>query len=70
MNVVAHELEPRMSEQLFDICFGPGEQVVDTQDIVTLRDEPIDQVRAEKASAPGYEHAACGEIRVWHGVSR
>jgi hypothetical protein len=50
---VADELEPRIAEQAQDIVLGSREQIVDAQDLVALRDQPVAQVRAQKTGTPG-----------------
>jgi hypothetical protein len=44
-HVVAHELEARLSMKMLDIALGAREEVVDTQHLVSLRQQAINQVR-------------------------
>ena len=61
-DVVLNELELRLSSQMGDVCRATGDQVVDADDRVPLRDEAITEMRAEK---PG----TAGDNRNWHGES-
>jgi hypothetical protein len=41
---VAYELEPRVVSQVRDVAFAAREEIVDADDLMTLLDQPIDQV--------------------------
>jgi hypothetical protein len=56
-NVVAHQLEMRVIEHGEDVVFAAGEVIVDAQDVVTVSQQPLAQVRAEEAGATGYQNA-------------
>ena len=45
-----------MIEEVRDIA-PPGEEIVDAKDFVALGQQPLAEVRAEKPSSPGDQHA-------------
>jgi hypothetical protein len=57
VDVVADELEIRFVEQVGDVVFLAGEEVVEADDVMALGDEAIAEVRAEEAGAAGDEDA-------------
>jgi hypothetical protein len=42
---MAQELEPRMSDQVLNVPLRSGEKVVEANDVVTVGQQPIAQVR-------------------------
>jgi hypothetical protein len=46
---VAYEFEAMMVEQVKDVFASPREEVVEAQHLVPFADQPLAQVRAEKA---------------------
>ncbi len=56
-DVVPQELEIRPAQQMRDIGFLAGKEVVDADHIVPLFDEPFAQMRAQKAGAAGHQNA-------------
>lgn len=50
-NIVAHELEVRVIEQMGDVVLGAGEEVVQTDDVMSVVQKALAQMRAEKAGA-------------------
>ena len=44
--VVAHQLKPRIADQMEDIVFGTCEKVIGTDHIVALTQQTITQMRA------------------------
>ena len=56
-HVVAHSLEMRVRQQMRDIVLAPGEVIIDAQYVMAARQEPLAQMRAEKAGAAGNEDA-------------
>jgi hypothetical protein len=40
-----------------DVLLGPGEQIVDTQDLIAILEQAIAQMRAEEARPTSHEHA-------------
>ena len=52
---MAHQLESRMAQQMFDTLFPPGEEIVDADDVVTVRQQTLTKVRAEKSRASGHQ---------------
>lgn len=56
-HVVAHELEVVVIEQVVDIAFRAGEEVVDANDVRAIREQAIAEVRAEEAGAASNQYA-------------
>ena len=56
-HVVAQELEFRIAVQVGDVALLAGEQVVDAQHFLSAPEQPVAQVRAEKARAARDERA-------------
>ncbi len=52
-HVVADELEVRVLQQVQDVALGASEQVVGADHLMPLRQQAVDQVRAEEAGAAG-----------------
>ena len=52
-DVVAHQLEVRVVQQVDDVVLGAGEEVVDAQHVVAVGQQAVAQVRAEEAGAAG-----------------
>jgi hypothetical protein len=52
---VAHQLEPRVTQQVLDVALRPREEVVDAKNVLAASDEPIAEMGTEKAGAPGHE---------------
>jgi hypothetical protein len=71
---VAHEFEVGIGQQVRDVVFGAGEEVVRAEDIVAFGQEALAQVgdrrsgppeevvRAEESGAAGYEDAFAGAV--------
>jgi hypothetical protein len=51
-DVVPHELEVMMIEQVLDVTPSPSEEIVDAYDIGTAPHQPVAKMRAEEAGAP------------------
>jgi hypothetical protein len=56
-DVVAQELEPCVIAQMFNVPLAACEEIVDTDDVVTLRNQPVDQMGTEESGAAGYQYA-------------
>jgi len=54
---VPQQLEIGVVEQVGDVVFGAGEEVVDTDDVVAVGEEALAEVAAEEAGAAGDEDA-------------
>src|SRR5690606_2399767 len=65
-HVVAHELEPGVPGEVLDVPFGPGEQVVDAEHLVSVGQQAVDQVRSEKARAAGDEDLLPAVVKSRH----
>ena len=59
-DVVAHQLEMRIAQQMRDVVLAAGEEVVDAQHVVAVAQQALAQMRAEEAGAAGHQHALCG----------
>jgi hypothetical protein len=53
-NVVAQKLEVCVITQVLNVPPIACEEIVDTDDFMTMRDQPVDQMRAKKSGAAGY----------------
>ncbi len=65
-HVMAQELEPRITVQVIDVPLRPGEKVVHANDVVTFRQEGIDQVRADESCATRNENALPAVVKSRH----
>jgi hypothetical protein len=61
-DVVAHQLEAGVVEQVRDVVLGAGEEVVDTEHVVPFGQQAVAQVAAQKAGAAGDEDALGGVV--------
>jgi hypothetical protein len=67
---VAQKLEARVVQQVVDVLFAPGEEVVRAEHLVAVGEEPVAEVAPEKAGTPGDENAfRFGELRGDHARS-
>ncbi len=51
-----HEFKARIVHQVSDIMFGARVEVVDAQDVVTLPEQALAQVRTQESCPPGYQN--------------
>jgi hypothetical protein len=60
-DVMPHQLEAGIADEMLDVGLPPGEEVIEADDVVTLADEAIAKVRAEKSGTAGNEdtHGGC-----------
>jgi hypothetical protein len=65
-DVVAHELETRVLEQVLDVRLASREEVVDAQYLVPGGKQALAQVRAEKSGSAGDEQLFC--LKLHHRV--
>ncbi len=56
-HVVPHEFEPRMRQQMGDVVLAAGEQVVETDDLMAVAQQPVAEMAAEKTGTAGDEDA-------------
>ncbi len=56
-NVVAHQLEIWVIEEMGDVVLGAGEEVVETDDVVAFGEQTPAEMAAEEAGAAGDEDA-------------
>ena len=68
-HIVAHQFKSRVRHQVFDIAAASREEVVDAQDIMSLRNQAIAQMTAEKARSTCNENTFDGAILA-HGLFR
>ena len=61
---MANQLKIGFFEQVRDVCFLTGEEIIQADDIVSRFDQPFTEVRAEKASTPGDQDSL---RRLWGG---
>src|SRR5262245_48318632 len=54
---MADELEALSANQVLDVAPGAGEKVVDADHFRALRQQPVAQMRAQKAGAAGHHDA-------------
>ena len=40
--------------KMFDVALGSGEEVIHAKDFMSIRQQAVNKVRAEKPSSPGY----------------
>src|SRR5690606_28130628 len=57
-DVVVHEGEAGATEQRLDVGDGPGDEVVEADDLVPSIEQPVAEVGAEEASPAGDDYAA------------
>ena len=56
-DVVQHELKIAVVPQVSDVGRGARDEVVHPHDAMSLREQPVAQVRPEESCGPGYEDA-------------
>jgi len=56
-DVVPHEFEALVREEMRDVLFPAGEQIVDADDFVTVLEQTIAQMRAKEAGTAGDKNA-------------
>jgi hypothetical protein len=61
-DVVAHELEIEVGQQVLDIAAAAGEEVVDAKDLMTRRYQSVAEMRAEKPGATCHQYAFAVKI--------
>ena len=59
---MAHQLEVRVADEVRDVVFRAGEEVVHAQHVVALGQEPLAQVRADEAGAAGHQNALADAV--------
>ena len=52
---MTQQLEARMTDEVLDVALRAGEEIVEADDLVASLDQPLAQVRADKAGASGDE---------------
>ena len=57
-DVVTHQLEPRVRQQVMHVLAGAGVEVIDAENFVTALQQPLAQMRADEAGAAGHENAS------------
>ena len=54
-DVVTHDFEARVAEQMFDVLPPAGVVIVDAQDFVAFGQKPLAKMRADETGAAGYQ---------------
>jgi hypothetical protein len=54
---MANEFETRISEEMIDILFTPGKEIVQSQNFMTSTEQTLSEVRANKTGTAGDENA-------------
>ena len=68
-DVVAHELEAGVVEQVRDVVLGAGEEVVGAEHVVPLLQQAVAEVAAQEPGAAGDEDALRGvAVALGHGA--
>ena len=60
-DVVAHQLELRMGQQVDHVVAGAGEEVVDAEHRVPVGQQPATEVRADEAGTAGDQRTSLGD---------
>jgi hypothetical protein len=68
-DIVPKELKARVRVQMLDIALGAREEIVDTQDIMPLLKEPVDQVRTKKPGTSSDQYTLLRKIVPSHAKS-
>lgn len=61
-HIVAHPLEVWVMQQMQDVVFGAGEEVIQADHIVAAVQQALAQMRAEEAGAASDERAGAGGV--------
>src|SRR6185437_1791068 len=73
-DVMAQQLEGGIGQQVLDVVPGAGEEVVDTQHVAPLRQQPLAQVRSEESGTASDQDALAqrvfGHSIGGHGIRR
>jgi hypothetical protein len=56
-HVVPNKLEPMMVEHMINVALRASEEIVDAYDVPTISEQPLTEIRAEKAGSPGNQYA-------------
>ena len=68
-DVVAHQLEAVVVEQVLDVGARAGEEVVEADDLVAFVQQPLAQVRAEETRATGDQNSPSRHRQFFHKSS-
>jgi hypothetical protein len=52
-DVMSDQLEPGMAEKMRDVLLGAGKEVIDTDNLLSALNQPINQMRAQETRAAG-----------------
>ena len=61
-DVVAHQLEPRMTDEMREVVLVAGEEVVHAEDVVARRQQALAKMRAQEAGPAGDEDSLHGQM--------
>jgi hypothetical protein len=65
-HIVTHEFETRVRMKVLQIPLCASEQIVDTEHLVTLLQQPINEMGSKKAGASGYEDTLATIVEAGH----
>src|SRR5262249_44158356 len=66
-DVVAHQLERRVRQQMLNVAPGSGVEVVDAEHFVAALQQPLAEMRADETGSAGDENTTVREG--WHADS-
>jgi hypothetical protein len=64
---VKQEVEMRMDKKVLDILLPPGDEIVEADDLVALRQEAVREMRTQKPR-PARDQGQRPEILAGHGI--
>src|SRR5262249_61891505 len=68
-NVMAHQLESRIRQQMMHVASGPGVEIIDAQNFVAAFQQAIAKVRSDKSGSAGDEGTTFGQHKHPPGVA-
>ena len=57
------EFEIRIFEEMRDVLFAAGEEIIDANDIVAVLEQPVAKMGAKKSGAAGDEYAHAKTVK-------
>src|SRR5215468_9517033 len=67
-NVMAHQLEARIRQQMMHVASRPGVEIIDAQNLIAAFQQAIAKVRSNKSSSAGDEGTTFGQHKHPPGV--
>ncbi len=65
---MADDLEARVAVVVLDVALGAGEEIVDTDHLMALLQQPVGEMRAEEACPAGDEHTLTALVQSRHEI--